>query len=98
MTIKQVYPEMPIEHRLSFGKNVISCFKELHHSVPPKIEEDGFQVCDYPDQFIKDRFPLLIKRYKKKYPEVIKDIPPPVITPVPEKKKRKRIQVSRVSK
>lgn len=89
---------MSIEHRYAFGKNVATAFKSLFHSAPPRIEEDGFQVCDYPDQFVKDRFPLLIKRYKKKYPEAIKDVPLPVITSVPEKKKRKRIQVQRISK
>lgn len=80
---------MPIDHRLKFGVNVKNAYRSIHLVDPNRIPEDDFSVCDYPEDFVKDRIPTILKRYKKKHPDCM---------PAPVKRKRKRIdsQVQKV--
>lgn len=82
-TVKSIFPQLALneeetrQHRLIVGRNIYHSWMARFGYPPPKIGEDSFEVCCYPDEF-KTKAVALIGRYIKKYN-------------LPAKAKRKRI-------
>jgi hypothetical protein len=70
-TIKTIFPHLNLSdeetrlHRLCVGRNVKSSYQSIYKSLPDKVDEDGYSVYQYPEEF-KVQAERVIKRYLKK--------------------------------
>ena len=86
-TVKTIFPPTPLsdedvrKHRLTVGRNIRNSWKARFGTLPLKVEEDAFQVFEYPAEF-KNTAETIVKRYLIKYN-------------LPVKPKRKRIQAQK---
>lgn len=86
-TIKQIFPHLDKYQRILIGRRFIASYMNTHGGGrPAKIQEDEFQVYDYPVMWIKERMTRIKKSFQKKYPQA--DLRQP------ERVKRERIKVT----
>lgn len=71
-TVKKLFtridlPEPEVtKHRFKVGISIKNCWWNSHFTNVPKIPEDGFLVCEYPDTFLPNAAKIA-ERYIKKY-------------------------------
>jgi hypothetical protein len=102
-TIKNLVGTMPDKHRMYLGGHIAKRYRELFTEPLQRIEEDGFQVCCYPDEY-RAEAERILAQYKENYlkPEPPKEpkyekVEIKAVEPKPEAKKKPKAVVKPVA-